>query len=303
MKIVRSNILFVFLIIPLLFVFSCEKMESPYLGSEIEDEAGMDIAMKSKESGELMAPPGPSSGEAPALEINLETIMIIKTAELKLKVDDFLETFETVQGIVDSEGGFIADSSTYKSEEDTMSGDVTIRVDPDKFVSLIDKIKVLGDLEYQRITGEDITKEYYDLEARLKSKENTERRLLELLAKQTKSVKDILEVEIELGRVREEIESMKGTLRYYDNLVGLSTVHLNMYEPEPLALSASRIFGPIKEALRDSLVILSESFAAMIYFLMVVIPWAILGVCLFYIIRAIVRKSRKKKEETKAKKK
>ena len=296
MKMMRFNILFAFLIIPLLFVFSCEKMESPYLGSEIEDEAGMDIAIKSKESGELMAPPAPSSGEAPTPEMDLKAIMIIKSAELELKVDDFLETFETVQDIVDSEGGFIADSSTYKSEEDTMSGEVKIRVHPDRFVSLIDKIKVLGDLEYQRISGEDITREYYDLE-------DTEKRLLELLAKQTRSVKDILEVEIELGRVREEIESMKGTLRYYDNLVGLSTVNLNMYEPEPLALSASRIFGPIREALRDSLVILSESFAAMIYFLMVVIPWVVLGICLFYIIRAIVRKSRKKKEETKKKKK
>jgi hypothetical protein len=184
-----------------------------------------------------------------------------------------------------------------------MSGDVTIRIPPDSFVPLIDKIKVLGDLEYQRISGEDITKEYYDLEARLKSKEDTERRLLELLSKQTKSVKDILEVEIELGRVREEIESMRGTLRYYDNLVGLSTVHLNMYEPEPLALSASRIFGPIKEALRDSLVMLSESFAAMIYFIMVIIPWLALGIVLFYIIRALVRKSREKKKETKTKKK
>ena len=303
MKIMRFNILFVFLIIPLLFVFSCEKMESPYLGAEVEDDAGMDIAMGTKEAGELMAPPAPSSGEAPTPEINLKSRKIIKTAELELKVDDFLETFEAVQGIVDSEGGFIADSSTYKSEEDTMSGEVTIRVHPDRFVSLIDKIKVLGDLEYQRISGEDITREYYDLEARLKSKEDTEKRLLELLAKQTRSVKDILEVEIELGRVREEIEGMKGTLRYYDNLVGLSTVNLNMYEPEPLALSASRIFGPIKEALRDSLVILSESFAAMIYFIMVVIPWVVLGICLFYIIRAIVRKNRKKKEVTKKKKK
>jgi hypothetical protein len=303
MKIMRFNILFVFLIIPLLFVFSCEKMESPYLGAEIEDEAGMDIAIKSEEMVGPMAPPAPSTGEAPAPEIDLKAIMIIKSAELELKVDDFLETFETVQDIVDSEGGFIADSSTYKSEEDTMSGEVKIRVRPDRFVSLIDKIKVLGDLEYQRISGEDITREYYDLEARLKSKEDTEKRLLELLAKQTRSVKDILEVEIELGRVREEIESMKGTLRYYDNLVGLSTVNLNMYEPEPLALSASRIFGPIREALRDSLVILSESFAAMIYFIMVVIPWVVLGICLFYIIRAIVRKNRKKKEEIKKKKK
>lgn len=305
MKMIRSNIniLFVFLIIPLLFVFSCEKMEPSYLGGEIEDEAGMDIAIKTKETGELIPPPAPSSGESSTPEIDLKTRKIIKSAELELKVDDFLETFGAVQDIVESEGGFIADSSTYKSEQDTMSGDVTIRIHPDRFVSLIDKIKELGELEYQRISGEDITQEYYDLEARLKSKEEMEKRLIELLAKQTRSVKDLLEVERELGRVREEIESMKGTLRYYDNLVGLSTVRLNMYEPEPLALSASRIFGPIKEALRDSLVILSESLAAMIYFLMVVIPWAILGICLFYIIRAIVRKNRKKKEKIKKKKK
>jgi hypothetical protein len=303
MKILKSKILFVTLIIPLLFALSCEKMESPYLGADIDDEEGMDIAMKSEEIVGPMAPPAPSTVEAPAPEIDLKSRKIIKNAELKLKVDDFMETFDLVQGIVESEGGFIADSSTYKSEEDTMSGDVTIRVHPDRFVSLIDKIKVLGDLEYQKIAGEDITKEYYDLEARLKNKENTERRLLDLLAKKTNNVKDILEVEMELGRVRDEIESMRGTLRYYDNLVGLSTVHLNMYEPEPLAFSASRIFRPIKEALKDSLVILSKSFAAIIYFLMFVIPWAILGVCLFYIIRAIVRKSRVKKEEAKAKKK
>jgi hypothetical protein len=84
--------------------------------------------------------------------------------------------------------------------------------------------------------AEDITEQYFDLQARLSNARKLEARLLELLAKQAGKITDVLQVEKELSRVREEIERFQGKLRLFDHLVDLSTltVHLQMrvrFEP------------------------------------------------------------------------
>jgi hypothetical protein len=300
MKIAKIIVFPLILFIFIAFTYSCsQEMEAHFSGKEKLD----DYSMMTEIAGEAPATPPPGTTEPTPKDPRLTKRKIIKSAEVTLTVNDFFETFKSVEKIIEKEGGFIADSSSYKSETGSISGNIIIRIPPDRFEQIIDQLKELGDVEYQRISGEDITREYYDLENRLKSKEAMEKRLLELLATRTNNVSDLLEVEKELGRVREEIESMKGSLRYYDNMVGLSTITLELSEPEPITPVAKNIFKPIKEALRKSLEILSESLAVLIVFVMAIIPWLILGFVIFLIVRAIVRKRKKEKEKAKTKKK
>ena len=150
-------------------------------------------------------------------------------------------------------------------------------------------------MQYQRISGEDVTKEYYDLQARLISKQEMEKRLIQLLATRTNSVADLLEVERELGRVREEIESAQGTIRYYDDLVGMSTVNLTILEPESVVSGAGGFWGPIKEAIKNSFEVFGKSIAALIIFFIGALPWAVIAYIVFLIVRKIVRKRRANK--------
>jgi hypothetical protein len=285
-------------------VFSCGKSEEARFSGM--DEKTKDMAMEyelAEAPAESPPAPGdatsPSGAEAP----NISTMKrkIIKSANISIKTKSFLKSFDALQEMVKAEGGFIADSSSYKSDLGNMSGSITIRVPPDNFESLIKKIETLGDLESKKITGEDITKRYFDLELRLKAKEEMQKRLLELLAKRTNNVKDLLEVERELGRILEEIESIKGTLRYYDNLLSLSTITLELAEPSPIGPSKSA-WAPLKNSIRDSMEALSFSIRALMIFIFAVLPWLLLiFICLFVFWRLLkhLKKNRGKAKVSK----
>ncbi len=305
MKTIKSNILLVSIFVLAVAAFSCGKPEEahyPGMGDKTRE-----LAME-HELAEMPSEAPPALGGTPVPDgtetLNTNTIKrkIIKRAQISIKTKNFLKTLDTLQGMVKSEGGFIADSSSCKSDLGNMSGEISIRVPPDNFESLIKKIESLGDLESKKITGEDITKKYFDLELRLKTKEEMQRRLLDLLAKRTNNVKDLLEVERELGRILEDIENIKGTLRYYDNLLGMSTITLNLAEPEPIGPSKSA-WAPLKNSIRDSLEAFSYSIRALMIFIFAVLPWLILGLIFVVVLWKIVKYFRKGKVKPKASKK
>src|SRR6185295_4007525 len=89
-----------------------------------------------------------------------------------------------------------------------------------------------GTIRNQKIGSEDVTKAYIDLETRLKGKEILAERLRKLLAEGKGTVKELMEVEVQLGATSEAIEQIKGEIKYYDNLVGLSTITLRISEKD-----------------------------------------------------------------------
>ena len=96
-----------------------------------------------------------------------------------------------------------------------------MRVPPGKMAGLLEKLRVLGTVTSENSTGEDITDEYVDLEARLKTMKASEARLLELLQRQTRKLADVLAVEKELTRVRGDIEAYEARRRNWDILTTL----------------------------------------------------------------------------------
>jgi hypothetical protein len=83
-----------------------------------------------------------------------------------------------------------------------------------------------------RIGSQDITKQYTDLESRLKAARTMEERLLQIIKTGKGEIKDLLQAEKELGVWRTKIEEIEGELRYYNNLVSLSTLTISLYERE-----------------------------------------------------------------------
>lgn len=154
---------------------------------------------------------------------------IKKTADINLTVDDYKEARSSVEKIVKSGNGYISgeneQNNTY-SIFNTMVIRVTNK-DFDRMVNSIAAIK--GHVNSKNIYTEDVTAQFVDITARLKSKKEVEKRYLELLQKAAK-VSDILEVEEQLRVIREEIEAKEGELKYLNDQVDYSTINLSFHQ-------------------------------------------------------------------------
>ena len=93
-------------------------------------------------------------------------------------------------------------------------------------------MRKLGDLKNQTLATEDVTKAYVDTDARLRNSRLIEKRLVDLLETNAGRVADLLEVEKELGRVREQIEQLQGELKFMDIQVQFATVTISLAEKD-----------------------------------------------------------------------
>jgi len=174
--------------------------------------------------GRVGAPPIPapySPGE-PALR------RVIRTASVMLGVGDLDETASRLTRIAEMAGGFIADSS-YAAADSTPEGTFVLRVPAPRFADVLSQVESLGHVQQRRISGQDVTEEYVDLQARVRNLERYEQRLLTLVDRAAK-VSDLLEIEQELARVRGEIEMLTGRARYLDRQVDLAMIQVSARE-------------------------------------------------------------------------
>lgn len=222
---------------------------------------------------------------------------IIYTGEFRIEVKSYDQGFETMKGIVEKVGGFIEDSHVDIASDGSKSGYVRIRIPSDKFNEVMFGLKGVGKVKYQAEKGNDVTEEYTDLETRLANSKRMEARLLDLLEKETKSVKDLLDVEVELGRVRENIETMEGRKRFLGDRISLSIITIDLFEPY---IYSSSIFDPIKDAFNSAGDLLMSSIGAVIKFIAAVIPWLVIILVIvwigFKIVRRIIRKRKQPSE-------
>jgi hypothetical protein len=173
------------------------------------------------------APHTPSTSEAPD-----NSRKIIRDGEMSFQVDSFDSAFLQITKIAAEEGGFVADTQSEKLSNGKMSGVITVRVPPDHLDTLTLKLRALGDLTGQKISAQDITKEYTDLESELRAAKAMEDRLLEIIKTGSGQVKDLVAAEREVGVWREKVEKVTGEINYYNNLISLSTLRLTLEEKD-----------------------------------------------------------------------
>jgi hypothetical protein len=174
--------------------------------------------------------PRDSKRENPAPEA--QERKLIRNAELGLEVESYEATLARVQAILAEEKGFISFADTQQQPNGKIFANVILRVPQDRFDAALAKLRALGKVKQQTIKTEDVTKAYMDFEARLSSKQALAERLKKVLAEGKGNVKELMEVEVQLGRVLEETDAIKGELKYYDNRVGLSTIDLRIGEKD-----------------------------------------------------------------------
>ena len=166
---------------------------------------------------------------------------------------------------------------------------MTIRIPSENFEKFISTLEKGSEkLLYKNISARDVTEEFIDIEARLNTKKEVEKRYIQLLSK-AKNIKEILEVEEKLRVLREEIESKEGRLKYLKKQVSYSTVYLQItqnleykYEPVKEKSFFQRLFKSLDKG--------RKGFIVFLLFLFRIWPVILIGVFSFYYIRRIRRK-------------
>jgi hypothetical protein len=202
---------------------------------------------------------------------------IIYEADVTIVVEDFSRLEADVPVLVKTHGGYLSEVEIDRTHGQYLSGYWVVRIPVDQYDTFVGGLSSLGILETFNQTAQDVTEEYVDLEARIANKKKLEERILELLAKSEGAIKDVLEVERELARVRSEMEQMQGRLRYLQNRTTLTTVTIRGIERHDyVPPQAPSFMGRIELAWENSLVALrnfGEGLAVCVVFLF---PWILL---------------------------
>lgn len=154
---------------------------------------------------------------------------LIKNGSVVFETNDLEKTKSQVSSLVDSYKGYIS-SDTKNEYDNKVNYYLNIRIPAQYFDAILSGISSqVSKFDTKEIRISDVTEEFLDVESRLKNKKELEKRYLAIL-QQAKTVKDILEVERELGTLREEIEATEGRLLYLTNQVSYATLSVSFYK-------------------------------------------------------------------------
>jgi hypothetical protein len=223
-------------------------------------------------------------------------VMIAHTAQLTVITREFDKARGAVEDILKRHKGYIGHLNVYAPVGAGRSLDATLRVPADQLFPMMAEIKRLGRVETESQSGEEVTSQYIDLDARLTNTRYTEQRLTDLLGQRTGKLADVLSVEVELGRVRSEIERMEAEKKSLANRVDFATLNATVREDYqamislgPFSISA-RFRNAAVEGYRSTV----ESMVGAIAFLLAYGPVIVLWVAiLFFPARLVWRRMRR----------
>ena len=204
-----------------------------------------------------------------------EAAMVIRTAVASVKVDSLELAMAALRELAARLGGFIANTAVQAGEGELRSANIEVKVPAARFDEAMTGLKPIGELESSKTQADDVGEEFVDVTARMENAHRLERRLIDLLATRTGKLKDVLDVEQSLARVREEIERYEGRLRYLRAHSAMSTLTVYVHEPLPVVGSAGRsVMGEaFKQAWRNFVTFL----AVFVQSLGVIVPIGVLA--------------------------
>ena len=199
-------------------------------GSHIPTAPETDQPPVSTYSADAVAETAASPSES--LAATDENRKLVRNAQVEIEVISFDEAVQKITGFAHEDRGYVATSSSDKQANGKLRGQVIVKVLPAHLDRFLSKLRGLGEVKNQTLGTEDVTKQYFDTDSRLKNARVMETRLVDILKTKTGKVSELLEVERELGRVRQQIEEMQGALKYMDAQVQFATVTITLAEKD-----------------------------------------------------------------------
>ncbi|MCF7624923.1 DUF4349 domain-containing protein [Peribacillus castrilensis] len=204
-----------------LLLAGCSSNEKDDSASESQDEKA-ESKMDASISGNKV------QEEAAEKEGMTDERKVIHQAQLELKVKNLEKAQMKIENKVAEYGGYVVESNVYREDEELVEGTITVRVPEAHFQDfLTDSEGEASEVVGRNVTGQDVTEQYVDLKARLKSKRAVEERLLAFM-KDAEKTEDLLKISADLAVVQEEIEQLTGQIKYLENQTSYSTVTITL---------------------------------------------------------------------------
>lgn len=219
---------------------------------------------------------------------------IIRNGNLTLEVASPTESQPKIASIAESHQGFVVTTeSTQRTSEDRTKPELTVtvvvRVPAARFNQAMAEIRAVGlRVVQEKTTGQDVTEEFMDLEARIKNQKALEGQFIEIM-KRAGTVEDALNVQRELAEVRTEIEKLEGRRRFLENQSSLSTINVTLQSPTEI-VNATGFWYSVKSAFADGVGAAAAIFLFLIRVVVALLPILVLIVLPAALIARVVIK-------------
>lgn len=254
-------------------------------GYSVATSAAADTASAAPESA------ASSTSQAPASEPALPTSMIIRTGQASIEVDSLDRAVALVRSVAQRAGGFVANSAMTGGRDQVRSATLELKFPAAQFDAVVGGLSPIGHVETVNVQAQDVGEEYVDVAARETNARRLEARLIALLEQRTGKLSDVLAVEHELARVREDIERMEGRMRFLRSRAAVSTLAITVHEPLPIVPHPDG-GSPLGEAFRQAWRNFVMFLAWLIASSGVLVPLAGLTAAALWALRAWLRRMR-----------
>ncbi len=246
---------------------------------------------------------GGSGVEASAVER-----IVIQNADVAIVVSDVEARMRDIEVMSQQMGGFVVSSNLYQSYTNSYievpEAQVVIRVPAEKLEDALEKIKAnVVEVRTETRSGQDVTAEYVDLKSRLVNYEVAEKQLSEIMETAT-DTEDVVNIFNQLVYYREQIEVVKGQIKYYEEAAALSAITITIIAEEkeqPIEIGGWEPQGVAKEAVQDLIFFFQDFVNFVIRFVIYTLPvWIMVGIPLYLVfigVRALFRKLRGNKKK------
>jgi len=157
--------------------------------------------------------------------------MIVYSGRTEVKVSKLRESADTVLKLIEQFGGYMSNMEEYNYET-SQSVSITARIPAARIMDFLREVKKLGEVISSNLSGDEVTEEYLDLQARLEALKVSEARLKELLSRSGK-LSDLKEIERELTSRQQEINQVKGRMRYLKDRSEMGTLEVSLVTEAP----------------------------------------------------------------------
>jgi hypothetical protein len=274
------------LLFPILFFIACGSAADEAPAAEFASDAG-EVAEGEPETAGRQATLGKAQEQ-----------LIIRTGNVDIVVADTEETMASIVELVNARDGWVVSSSVFQSGSEAKTGSLTVRVPVTAFEAILEQIQALA-LEVTRVStsGEDVTEEYVDVQARLRNLEATAQRVRAFLD-DADDVEDALAVNAELSRLESEIEALKGRSQYLEESAAFSTIQISLTPDalaQPVTVAGWRPQGIARDALRALVGALQALGTLAIWLIIVALPLGLIILLPLWLLFRVARRFRSRR--------
>jgi hypothetical protein len=234
--------------------------------------------------------------------------IVIQNADIAIVVSDVETRMRDIEEMAQQMGGFVVSSNLYQSYTNSYvevpEAQVVIRVPAEKLEEALKQVKTdVVEIRTETRSGQDVTAEYVDLKSRLANYEAAEKQLNEIMETAT-GTEDVVNIFNQLVYYREQIELVKGQIKYYEEAAALSAITVTIIAEEkdqPIEIGGWEPKGVAKDAVQDLIFFYQDFVNFVIRFVIYTLPvWITIGLPLYLIfigVRALFRKLRGNKKK------